>query len=203
MVNFAGAPLNLEYFSPGRDREMAGRGRAPTPTSIAKLHGSPGHARPANRHEPLPPDPVVASELPPADFTPGQRDEWVEALAAAPPELLRRLDRQLLRAWCILADAARIAGNELGAKGPFYDHPVRGRVSNGAFKVHIEATAALIRLSDALGFSPSARARVYRDGFENRPAGPTLVPQSANPKPGEAVSLATFIANSPSRPPAA
>ena len=174
----------------------------PTPTALVKLHGSPGHASRANKREPdLPPliDPVTPGEAVPAEFTPSQRAEWEWTLANAPREMLRRIDRTLLASWCVAADVARTAAMELGNSGPFYKHKTRGVIIASAFRVHQMATLELIRLAEHMGFSPTARARIFRDGWEDRPAGSTLVAAPAAPAPGNAPSLARFIASAPGR----
>jgi phage terminase small subunit len=177
-------------------------GRKPLPTTIAELHGSPNHRNRANKREPVPPplvDPVTASDAAPAGFTDGQRAEWEWTLANAPREMLRKIDRNLMASWCIAADIANQAGVELGAKGALVDHPTRGRIIASAWRVHKEATLTMIRLAEQMGFSPTARARIFRDGWEDRPVGATLVPPPADPKPGEAGPLSRFIAGSPAR----
>jgi len=65
--------------------------------------------------------------------------------------------------------------------------------------VHKEATLTLIRLAEQMGFSPTARARIFRDGWEHRPAGSTLVAAPTAPAPGNAPSLVEFIASAPGR----
>jgi phage terminase small subunit len=177
-------------------------GRKPTPTELVRLHGSPNKGHGANKREPIPPpliDPVRPDEAVPASLTEGQVAEWAWVMRNAPPQMLRALDRTLLMQWCVAADTARIAGVELGATGPFVNHPTRGRIIASAFRVHQMATLQLVRLSEQLGFSPTARARIFREGWEDRPAGSALVPPAADLKPGGVLTLAQYIANAPGR----
>jgi phage terminase small subunit len=177
-----------------RRPENAGRPE-PLPTTSAELHGSPNHRNRANKREPVPPpliDPVTSEEVAPPEFTPGQRAEWEWTLANAPREMLRKIDRNLLASWCIAADIANQAGIELGTKGAFVDHPTRGRIIASAWRVHKEATLTMIRLAEQMGFSPTARARIFRDGWEALPQGEPLKQQS-----GDTLSLADFIARRP------
>ena len=167
----------------------------PKPTALVKLHGSPSHAHKANRRAPEPPgpiNPVTSNETAPPELTPSQRAEWEFTLTHAPREMLRKIDRTLLASWCIAADTARIAGIELGKHGPFHKHKTRGVIIASAFRVHQMATLQLIRLAEQMGFSPTARARIFKDGWEALPQGKPLKQLS-----GDTLSLAEFIARRP------
>src|SRR4051812_5044590 len=88
-------------------------GRKRVPQILAELHGNP--RKQARRAEPQAAGNLVTEDAP-DDFTEAQRALWADAIAHAPPGLLRRIDRALLAVWTVAADLHRQAAAEL-AKG--------------------------------------------------------------------------------------
>lgn len=135
---------------------MAIRGRTPKPTLIRKLEGVPGHSRPINEREPQP-----TGQLAKPDFVTGEAaKEWDRAVRAMPPGLYTAADAPVLAVYCIawvlyrnaLAQVAREGMTAVGSQGQKVAHPALGIVAKQA--------EIILRASDRLGMSPSARSRL-------------------------------------------
>jgi P27 family predicted phage terminase small subunit len=145
--------------------EVVMRGRKPTPTVLKRLHGV--EPRRINNNEP----PIAkAGLLPcPQHFTPDQAELWDQAIAHAPPGMLKVLDLALLEAWCVAHSIHRAAVTELSREGaltvPGIKDPDRRLVAPQVGLIN--RTAALMsRLASDLGFSPTARSRVQVESVE-------------------------------------
>jgi phage terminase small subunit len=131
------------------------RGRKPKPTALHALHGDPSHLRGkvASRQKMEPAEPSTLE--PPDDFTAVQRAEWDEAIAHAPPGILRRIDAGALRVWVIASDLHRQARQELASGGLLVD---------GKQSVHLlilnRQAAIILRAAEQLGFTPVSRPRL-------------------------------------------
>lgn len=132
---------------------MAIRGRTPKPTALKELTGNPGkRAMPKDE-----PEPEIAGVEAPAHLSEIARQEW-ERLA---PELIRLrlltvVDLGLLAAWCVawadFCEAEKALAGGVVVKGKD-DHLVR----SPWFIVKYKAVEAMVKISDRMGFSPSAR----------------------------------------------
>jgi P27 family predicted phage terminase small subunit len=132
------------------------RGRKPKPVIVHIANGNPGK-RPLNVNEP-----VADGQLgePPHELTADQIRLWQYAIENAPRDVLRKIDRDVLRAWVIAADLHRIAAKRVhddgiittGAEGQPMRHP--------AVTVLRDATSMMMRAAEQMGFSPTARARI-------------------------------------------
>ena len=133
------------------------RGRKPKPTALHELHGNPSElpkaalaARRAVDGKQWP------GELePPADLTEPQCDIWVDAVASAPPGILRRIDAGALRVWVIASDLHRQARQELASGGLLVD----GKQSVYLLILNRQA-AIILRAAEQLGFTPVSRPRL-------------------------------------------
>jgi P27 family predicted phage terminase small subunit len=131
------------------------RGPPPKPSRIRQLEGNPSR-RPLNPREPQPTGPARCPNF----LTGAARKEFERVIAAMPPGLYTSADQQLLtlHALCwttyraALALVTRDGLTVAGADGALVAHPQLAVVGRQA--------ELLIRLSDRLGLSPSARARL-------------------------------------------
>jgi P27 family predicted phage terminase small subunit len=171
------------------------------PAALQILHGNPrGHSRkvlaaraaaePASPNSGLDPFP---------DFTAAQRSIWDDAVANAPRDVLAQVDRHLLRCWVIACDLHRQACEEQQKVGVF--PPASGKRTNAARGVSpllsvINKQADLIKkLSAELGFSPTARPRLFTAGD------PAMQPRIGRPPQNRApITLDHYLAAAPARP---
>lgn len=132
------------------------RGRKPKPT-ILKIVGGNAGKRPLNLEEPQADGDLLD---PPADLTEEQAELWQYAIANAPKGVLRKIDRDVLRAWVVAAWLHRkatlaIINDDItttGAEGQPIKHP--------AVMVLRDATSMMMRAAEQMGFSPTARTRI-------------------------------------------
>jgi hypothetical protein len=116
-----------------------------TPSRLKQLHGT---FRPPRAREGA--DTLDALNTAPKYLTGRQRELFLQALAAAPPGLSKRPDRDLLAAWAISSDRLREANRRM----PTFTDPDKRRAWRRELT---EATRLLVLLGDRLGFSPVAR----------------------------------------------
>jgi phage terminase small subunit len=164
-------------------------GRKRTPTALAALHGNPSKIRLPDAE----PVPTGALEEPPEWLTREQAESWRYALAHAPPGLLRRLDRGMLTIW-VVAEATHQRAVRLLEKRCGSDlMTTQGEQEIPSMYLSVINKQALlmIKVASELGFSPSARARVYA-----QPSGGSVTRTTG----GRVVSLAQYVANAPPRP---
>ena len=159
------------------------------PTALRELRGNPsGKAYPTGE-----PEPDIAEAEAPTHLNGVARAEW-ERLA---PELIRLrlltvVDLGLLAAWCVawsdfvVAKTALATGIVVKGKD---DHLVR----SPWFIVKYKAVEAMVRISDRMGFSPSARVSLV----SGAPRLPNAIGTTdRTPKRG---SLAEYLAHKPDR----
>ena len=135
---------------------MGTRGPRPKPTKLRKLEGVPGHSRPLNEKEPQPTGPLVKP-----DFVTGEAAiEWDRAVGAMPDGLYTAADAPVLAVYCVawvlfrnaLAQVAREGMTAIGSMGQKISHPSLATVA--------KQSEIILRASDRLGMSPTARARL-------------------------------------------
>lgn len=132
------------------------RGRKPKPSYLRVLDGNAGH-RPANLEEPAPAGDLV---LPPAELNETQQRVWRDAMACAPPGMLKLIDGSVFRNWVIATDMVE----QLRADVQRYGRIIKGK--DGAAMVNpllreLRGYMDKVRQHAAeLGFSPTARPRV-------------------------------------------
>ena len=141
------------------------RGRKPLPTALHQLHGDPSFLGREQLKSRAALDPPADALDPPADFNEQQSAIWRDAVASAPPGVLRHIDTSVLRAWAIAHDThiratAAVTSEELlisPSPDPAYPGP---RVPNPAISVLNRQAAILTRCAVELGFSPTSRPRL-------------------------------------------
>jgi len=140
-------------------------GFAPKPTKIRQLEGVPGH-RPLNGKEPQPNGEIVRP-----DFVTGEAaKEWERAVAAMPAGLYTAADAPVLAVYCVawvlfrnaLSQVAREGMTSTGSTGQMVAHP--------SLAVVAKQSEVILRASDRLGMSPSARTRLTME-TENQGGG--------------------------------
>lgn len=147
------------------------RGRKPTPTQLHALHGNPRKlsrsARAARRavEGKQSADPLA----PPEDLTDAQREIWADAIASAPPGILRRIDTQVLVAWVIACDLhrqARVLQQTVGLVGRIGPAPPEGKPDNRPITqspylpIINRQAVMMLRAAELLGFTPTSRPRL-------------------------------------------
>lgn len=98
----------------------------------------------------------------PKFLSPRQREIWKHVIATAPEKLLRRLDRDLVAAWCVASDRMREANRQLAT----LTDPDELRVCRKELN---DSTRLLTSLSSQLGFSPAARERIRAEPEAKQP----------------------------------
>jgi P27 family predicted phage terminase small subunit len=141
---------------------MGTRGPKPKPTKLRRLEGVPGH-HPINEREPHPTGPCVKP-----DFVTGEAaKEWDRAVASMPDGLYTSADAPVLAVFCIawvlfrnsIAQVAREGMTSTGSTGQKTAHPSLAVISKQA--------EIILRASDRLGMSPSARTRLEMEAAED------------------------------------
>jgi P27 family predicted phage terminase small subunit len=115
-------------------------------------------------------EPIAVGDLTdaPLDLTDAQQDIWSYAIANAPRDVVKLIDRDVLKAWVTCVDThntarlmqARLdkdANLKLLIKGPF------GLVESPYIRIMDNCAKTMIRLAQELGFSPAARPRLKVD----------------------------------------
>jgi P27 family predicted phage terminase small subunit len=132
-------------------------GRKPKPSWLKIVTGNPGH-RPINRDEPAPVGDIVD---PPTWFDDAQRAEWKEAIAAAPPGLLKQLDKSMLVVWVCAKVMHAFAAQQISKYGQLIKTPVTGAPMQSPYVSILNRQAGvMMRAAAEMGFSPSSRSRV-------------------------------------------
>ena len=145
---------------------MATGGRRPKPTALLKLRGSYNVTRGKQRRD----EPVALGELvePPLDLTDSQQDVWTYAVAHAPRDVVRLIDRDILKAWVTCVDThntARLMQAQLDrdTKLKLLIKSPLGLIESPYIRIMDNCAKTMIRLAQELGFSPAARPRLKVD----------------------------------------
>ncbi len=125
------------------------RGRKPKPTLLKDLHGSD---QPRNPFEPQPTGDLAE---PPVYFSEDQREIWQQALAAAPPGLLKQVDSSVLETWTVALSLQRRALSELARLDRLGVPAAKPLLATFARQAQI-----LLKCVSEMGFSPASRPRV-------------------------------------------
>jgi hypothetical protein len=140
---------------------MGKRGPPRKPTMLKELAGTM-HTRDRRRG----PEPLAPGELgdPPASFSEAQQAKWYEALAAAPPGLLRKIDGQVLAAFVLAGELVEQANihqeemNKVSGKLPLLVRGSHNAVALSPYvKLKLRAIPLLLRAAAECGFSPASR----------------------------------------------
>lgn len=133
------------------------RGRKPKPTHLKEVAGNPGK-RPLNRNEP---QPVGELFEPPGDLPEKARPFWTQAIADAPPGLLRRLDLRVMTVWAVAAWQHAEAAGLVAAEGALITvGKSKARLQHPAMAIMNRQAQIMLRAAAEMGFTPSARSRV-------------------------------------------
>jgi P27 family predicted phage terminase small subunit len=161
---------------------------------LHELHGRPGK-RKAPKGEP-----IAGGNLfdPPGWLTAEQADEWLYIVDNAVPGLLTSVDRANLTAYVVAACLHRRATRELNkARSMFVSVGKNGaKQQHPALQVINRQALIMLKAAAEMGFTPSSRTRVARDGEVAPPNGKPATPAKA-PAPG---GLEGFIARNPDLP---
>lgn len=137
------------------------------PAALKKLHGS---TEPSD--EPVAHGDLVVDNAAPANLSPLQREIWDYTLAHAPRNVLKRIDKFVLVAWCVSVSEHQIALEALNALGGdrLAETP-NGHRQQNAWIGMLNAQASVMRaLAGEFGFTPVARARLGSIGSQNAAA---------------------------------
>lgn len=135
-------------------------GRKPKPTWLKLVAGTPGH-RPLNLDEPIAEGDLVTV---PDWFTPEQAEIWDAAIKAAPPGLLKELDRSVLVVWATACWLHRDAMHKIAKSGSVVRAPITGKPMQSPYiQIAKDNSQLMLRAASEMGFSPTSRARVKVD----------------------------------------
>lgn len=144
----------------------ARKGGKPTvPTALKKLRGTGNVTREAERRYEPQPEMDLSSE-PPHWMTDEQQASWRYALTHAPRGLLKALDRGALVAWCQAESRHRTAAMaqariDAGKEWPLLQPGKDGRAVISPYVTIMERSELImLRVADALGFTPASRPRI-------------------------------------------
>ncbi len=133
------------------------RGRKPKPTHLRVLDGTRGTI-PKDRKQPRP---VGDLFEPPADLVPQAVPFWNEAIADAPPGLLKRLDKRTLAVWATAAWAHSDAANKVARTATIVQSQRSGEVyQHPALSIMNRQALIMLRAAAEMGFTPSSRTRI-------------------------------------------
>lgn len=133
------------------------RGRKPKPTHLKLLDGNAGQ-RPINQDESMQEGEIESA---PAWLTPKQKEIWNEALAAAPPGMLRSLDASIFCVWVVARAVHQEAAEKVGKFGAMIKSPTTGQPIQSPYVGIMNRQAQIMmKAVSEMGFSPTSRARV-------------------------------------------
>jgi P27 family predicted phage terminase small subunit len=135
---------------------MRGRKAKPTSLKILRMTGK----RAEKLIGKITPTPGLLAD-PPEWFTEDQKREWEYAIANAPREILRRIDKTVLAGFIVAADTHRQAvialqKSQLLVKSPKQELPLQ----NPYLPIVNRQMILMMRAASELGFTPCARARI-------------------------------------------
>lgn len=152
------------------------RGRKPKPTYLKVLDGNAGH-RPVNQDEPQPDGDLLE---PPGNLSAPEQKVWREAIASAPPGMLRKLDESVFGAWvtatyrldCARATFAYFAEQDTKTRGTLIKGPDGRTIVNPLGREMRGLMGTVQKLASELGFTPSSRTRVKVSKSDQSKANP-------------------------------
>ena len=133
------------------------RGRKPVPTRLKVLHGNPGR-RPLNTFEPSHPsiDPECPAEL----VDPLARAEWSRLIGTLSHGHVQQTDRAVLVGYCLKYAQWQALERE-AIQHPWIVRSANGNpMPNPALKLACRLFLIVLRSAEALGLTPTARARI-------------------------------------------
>jgi P27 family predicted phage terminase small subunit len=128
------------------------------PTAMKMLHATGKKAERLRQRELKTPGGLAE---PPAWFGPEQREAWSYALANAPRDVLRKIDRALLTAFIMAEDSHRKASMDVLERGVMIRSQKRNlMVNNPQMIIMNRQFELMLRAATELGFTPVSRARM-------------------------------------------
>jgi P27 family predicted phage terminase small subunit len=131
------------------------QGRKPKPMVLKNLHNPEKARDPADE-----PQPSAEIADPPEHFEPEQRQVWMDALAAAPPTMLKEIDASVLETWVVARVLHRRAVRALGKSGLIVKSPNGHPIQSPWLPIINRQALIMLRAASELGFSPTSRPRV-------------------------------------------
>lgn len=136
------------------------RGRKPTPAHLRVVSNNP-QKRPLPKGKRAVPDTLVM----PTGLTAEQQRYWRYAISKAPAGLLKGIDREDLRNWCIAAARRDAAEDALNNSAMLIKTPNGMAVQNPYISIVNRQIEIMRKLSADLGFNPTSRTRLdFQDG---------------------------------------
>lgn len=135
------------------------RGRKPKPTQMHKTDGTLHATKHRDRDQELRVDGDLLD--PPAGLDPAQTQIWREAIAQAPPGLLKLLDRSVFLTWVRAVDTQNVAQHVINTEGILADSMAGGVTEHPAIRTFQKMSLLILRCAEQLGFSPAARPRIH------------------------------------------
>ena len=131
--------------------------KRPLPDQIKSLKGTLRKVR-VNTQQPRPTGDLIDA---PDYMSPGARAAWQYAIAAAPPELLKRLDMSVLEVWACAADIYRQAQTKIQAEGLLTLAPKTGvPMVNPYLSIANKQALIMTKAAVEMGFTPASRSRI-------------------------------------------
>ena len=132
-------------------------GRRPKPTFLKLIAGNPGK-RPINEGEPQPIGNLAEA---PSWLSDSQKIIWDEAVANAPPGLLRCIDQSVFLVWVIAKDLHQDSVEKIAKYGAVIKSPDKGHPMQSPFVAVLNRQAQImLKAAAEMGFTPSSRSRV-------------------------------------------
>ena len=134
-------------------------GRKSKPNIVKLLENNPGG-------RPLPEEIKLEGEAgsAPEWFNEDQREAWDDITAAAPPDLLKAADRNLLVIYCQAVGEHKEASLRLEAEGYIVEAVRGGTKRNDWVAVKNRAAEIMLKAGSEMGFTPASRSKVVSQG---------------------------------------
>src|ERR1700743_3626605 len=106
---------------------------------------------------------------PPAGMNKRQKEIWKEALASAPINLLREVDKAIFKNWVYASWSQERAAEQFDAQGGhMIIYTANGTPrQNPLLSIMREEGRVIAKLASEMGFTPSARTKVKPDGIDS------------------------------------
>ena len=131
--------------------------KRPLPDQIKSLKGTLRKVR-VNTQQPRPTGDLIDA---PDYMSTGARAAWQYAIAAAPPELLKRLDMSVLEVWACAADIYRQAQTKIQTEGLLTLAPKTGvPMVNPYLSIANKQALIMTKAAVEMGFTPASRSKV-------------------------------------------
>lgn len=133
------------------------RGRKPKPSHLRLLDGNASHSAKPNHDEPMPTGDL--DEAAPELSALAQKI-WREAIASAPPGMLKLLDRSAFQGWVVAFATFQEADTKVQSLGLLLKSKEGTPYQNPYLGIRNKAAGMMRQFASDLGFNPTARTRV-------------------------------------------